>query len=298
MDTTLYSFLDGAIIGGDTFAFAGIDDARSANDDDHGIVWKYKQGVWHSIEIAERLVSCAATQHPDYRFVAIAESGRELVIGDHSLSQELVGDHQHSPENNGSLIRVCAAADQHLYAVGAGRQVYKKASTGRWVRIDQGCYVSIDDEPKAVFTDLVSLADASLCAVGWDGEIWLGRDRQWVEVVSPTNVALLCAAVASDGWVCVAGASGIVLRGRDDCWHVLENSETFEDITSIAEFKNVMYLGSASGLFRIQDNTVVPALTGAPMASVLKLSASSKQLLAVSEKVACVFDGKNWTTLQ
>lgn len=297
MDFSRYSFLDGVIVNDDSFVFVGVDDERASVNEDHGIVWKYKQGEWHSFEIAEQLVSCATTDYSDYRFIAIAESGREIVIGDQALSQELVADQRHSPEHNGSLFRVCATADGNIYAIGAGRQVYKKESISEWVRLDQGCFISIDEEPGAVFTQIVSLTDASLCAVGWGGEIWLYRDYQWSEVSSPTNVALLCVTVASDGHVYAAGASGIVLRGRGECWEVLDNAETEDDILSIVEFNNRVYLGAASGLYQIQGSAVESAEVGMPIESVLNMSASSRQLLLIGEKVACLWDGVNLTTL-
>jgi len=297
MDATLHSISDGVFVGNNSFVFVGVNDARNAADDEHGFVWKYKQGEWHSIEIAERLVSCTASENSAYRFVAIAASGREVVIGDSSFSQELVGDKQHMPQNNGALMKVCATTDGQVYAVGVGRQVYKKVSTSRWLRADQGCYASVDEEPAAVFADVVALADTSLCAVGWDGEIWLARDQKWTPIVSPTNVALLCATVASNGQVYAAGASGVVLCGRDDQWAVLENAETDDDIISVVEFNQMLYLATASGLFCLQDNCVEPVKTDWPVTSVVNMRTSDNRLLVIGDKTVRIFDGKNWATL-
>jgi hypothetical protein len=61
-----------------------------------------------------------------------------------------------------------------------------------------------------------------LYAVGWQGEIWHYDGEKWHQLPSPTKLVLVDVCCAGDGTVYACGREGLLLKGRDQTWEIVE----------------------------------------------------------------------------
>ncbi len=299
MITSAHSILDATQINDKTIMYVGVDDVRMSEGEKHGLVWRQTADKWSDIEIGEKLVSCISTTHQQYRFVAVAETGRELVIGESNVQQELVAVGAHSPASNGPLTKLRCFDGTDVYAVGTARQVYRKTSVDRWQRIDQSCK---SDDPEvrssSAFLDIDRFSETEFYAVGWEGEIWTFDGAIWKRLDSPTNLILHSLCCAPDGYVYICGQNGLILKGRHDEWAIIGQVPTEESLRSICWFKqhlytctsNVAYTITTRGEFDDADSIINVGSTG-------KLKCNDDNLLSVGLKDVRMFDGTSWRVL-
>jgi hypothetical protein len=298
VDKESYSLFDGVILGKDSYLFIGVEDARAEVPNSHGIVWKLKTGQWNNVEINETLVACALTDYDDYYFVSIAETGKELVIGDSGVVQNVIATGPHSPTSNGPLTNVCCVAGREIFAIGTARQVYKKVGISEWIRQDQTCKPERPkDRARVAFTSLDGFSENDIYGVGWDGQIWHFNGTAWSQFDSPTTMALFSVHCCSNGDVYVCGQNGVILRGRDSKWSLIEQKETRESLRDIGEFAGKLYFCSNNHLYVMQDDKLEPVSTNYPIKSFGKLKVTEQVLLSIGLKDAAVFDGSDWQQL-
>lgn len=298
MNKESYSLFDGVILGKDSYLFIGVEDARAEEPNSHGLVWKLKSGQWNNVEINETLVACTLTDYDDYYFVSIAETGKELVIGDSGIVQNVIATGSHSPMSNGPLTNVNCIAGREIFAVGTARQVYKKVGISEWVRHDQTCKPENPKErARVAFLSIDGFSGADMYAVGWDGQIWHFNGKVWSHLDSPTNMALFSVRCCSNGDVYACGQNGVIIRGRNSNWRIIEHTETKESLRDIEEFGGKLYFCSNNLLYALQDDELVPEVADFQVKSFGKLKASGQVLLSVGLKDAAVFDGHSWQQL-
>jgi len=298
MDRESHSLFDGVILGKDSYLFIGVEDARAEEPNSHGIIWKYRSGHWNSVEINETLVSCTFTEIDDYYFVSIAETGKEFLIGDGGVRQNVIATGPHSPASNGPLTNVNCVAGCDILAVGAARQVYRKVGIGDWVRQDQTCKPEQPkDRARVAFLSVDGFSAVDVYAVGWDGQIWHFDGNVWVQIDSPTNMMLFSVRCCSNGDVYACGQNGIILRERNSTWSILEQTETLESLRDIEEFGGKLYLCSNDILYVIQEDELIPEFADYQARSFGKLKATDQVLLSIGLKDAAVFDGHAWQQL-
>jgi hypothetical protein len=293
-----HSLFDGVVLGKDTYLFIGVEDARAEVPNSHGIIWKLKDGQWNSVEINETLVSCTLTKQKAYHFVAIAETGKELDVGETGVNQNVIASGIDSPASNGPLTNVNCIKSGEIYAVGTARQVYRKLEINRWIRLDQSCKPQKPaDRANVAFLGIDGFSAEDLYAVGWGGEIWHFDGKGWSQVESPTNLSLLAVHCCSSGDVYACGQQGIILRGRDSRWRVVKQSETQEVFRDIVEFRGKIYLCSNNLLYLIQDDDLSLVTADFQVRSFGKLKSTDQVLLSIGLKDAAVFDGATWERL-
>jgi hypothetical protein len=295
MDKSRFSFFDGAIIDPTTIRLIGVEDAR-AETVPHGLIMTRRGDQWRVVEVGERLISCTTTPVPDYAFIAVADSGREVDISSAALRQEVVARGEHSPASNGPLTAVRACADGQVFCVGTGRQAYRKTGNPSWVRVDQTCKPS-DPELRSstAFLAVDGFSAEEVYAVGWGGEIWRFDGADWLEIDSPTNAALHGVQCAPDGVVYACGQSGTLLKGRGSEWRVLEQSDSREDLRSVCMFEGALYVCSANLVYRWQDNELVMVKIDSPVSTTAgRLTAAGRQMLSIGLKDVTIFDGRDW----
>lgn len=295
MDKTRFSFLDGVIVDPTTIRMVGVEDERAESGIPHGLILTRRGDQWRAVEVGERLVSCTTTAVPDYAFIAIAESGREVDIGNGALRQEIVALGAHSPASNGPLTSVRSWADGQVFCVGTARQAYRKTDSSSWVRVDQSCKPDDPQERSSTaFLAIDGFSAGEAYAVGWDGEIWRFDGADWHQVDSPTNVALHGLHCAPDGAVYACGQSGTLIKGRGDDWRVLEQSDSEEDLRSICMFEDVLYACSVNLVYRWHDGELNVVKMESPVSTTGRLTAAGQQMLSVGLKDVTIFDGQDW----
>ncbi|QTT83336.1 hypothetical protein HUT29_19275 [Pseudomonas chlororaphis] len=299
MDKSQFSFFDGAIIDSTTIRLIGVEDARAENGIPHGLIMTRRGDQWLAVGIGEQLVSCTTTPVPDYTFIAIAESGREVDIGNNAVRQEVVALGEHSPTSNGPLTAVRAFANGQVFCVGTARQAYRKTGSSSWIRVDQTCK---PDDPETCSTTAFLAVDGfcaeEVYAVGWEGEIWMFDGSGWHQIDSPTNLALHGLYCAPDGVVYICGKCGTLLKGRGSVWEVLEQSDTEEDLRSVCMFEGVLYVCSTNLVYRWHDEKKLEVVKMAsPVSTTGRLTAAGHRMLSIGLKDVAIFDGQDWHQL-
>ena len=150
-------------------------------------------------------VSICLTE-PDGAAIVAGENGEILRIAD-ELDEESIG-----PQNDGPImhgpIREVRSIGRDLFAVGMGRQVYRRRSSNHWEHLSQGI-IDQSKRPTIGFTSICGDGQGHIVAVGYEGEIWEFQD-EWTRVDSPSNV-LLNRVVLHSGKYYAAGQVGTVI---------------------------------------------------------------------------------------
>lgn len=298
MDIDTYSLFDGVILEQNSFLFIGVEDARAEEPNSHGIIWKYKEGQWHSAEINETLVSCTLTDVDDYYFISIAETGKEFLIGDSGIEQNIIASGTHSPVSNGPLTNVNCIGGSEVFAVGTARQVYKKVGIRKWVRLDQTCKPEEPiDRARVAFLSVDGFSSEDVYAVGWDGQIWHFDGTVWGQIDSPTNLMLFSVYCCSNGDVYACGQHGTILKGQNSTWSTIEHDKTLESLRDIVEFDGKLFLCSNEVLYTLQNDELKIEDSSVQFRSYGKLKVKKNILLSIGLKNAAIFDGSTWNKL-
>jgi hypothetical protein len=178
---------------------------------------------------------------------AAGGNGEIARISDAENAAELIASSGDGPALHGP-IREIRAIGNDLFAVGMGRQVYRRIENRRWAHVDAG----VLDTSDRVDSGLVSIAGDGkgfLVAVGYGGEIW-ECDVAWRQVDTPTNL-LLTRVVAHAGRYYAAGLLGTLLCRMPEGWRIVDTTGFEHDVWDIESFRGTLYLGTAAGLFRM-----------------------------------------------
>lgn len=187
--------------------------------------------------------------------------GNVIHIEKGQYSEEVIeGPHEHG------FIRDLREIGGHLYAVGMGRQVYRRLSSGQRVNCDDRLlHFSSDVLDIRGLNSIDGLSYDDIYAVGFGGEIWHCVCGTWREVSSPTNVILERVHTVRTDLVYAAGQSGVLLRGHQEIWEPIEQTATSGDFWGMAWFQNRLYLSNNDGIFVLTDqDELVPLDIGLP----------------------------------
>jgi len=189
-----------------------------------------------------------AKEHESQIFVA-GRLGFIGIIDKNRVIEETI----EGPQSQG-FIRDLRVIGHHLYATGMGRQVYRRLGPAEWGSFDHGLVnISTDYLDITGFNAIDGASEEDIYAVGFDGEIWRCVSGEWRQVASPTNLILERVRTLKPDLVYAAGQGGILLRGHDEVWEVIHQTETDEDFWGLEWFRDRLYLSTDSGLFRLND---------------------------------------------
>lgn len=240
-------------------------------------------------------VSIAVCKHPYEQMIALSPSGEVKLFGSGKESEERISTPQGSPETRGHLRQVRTIANK-TYAVGMGRQVYRREGEDHWVCLDQAIRPAMG-EIKG-FESIDGFSETDIHAVGWDGEIWHFDGNGWRERPSPTNNVLTRVHCAGDGFVYAAGRQGLLIRGRDERWDLVDLGSLREDIWDLAWFKDRLHVVTRTGLHTLLADKLVPVAFGddSPR-TCYQLSTADGVLWSFGGKDIMAFDGTAWTRI-
>lgn len=142
-----------------------------------------------------------------------------------------------------------------IYACGMDRVVLRREANADWS--DISAPPGDDDDTVVGFTDLASLADGTLIAVGWRGEIWLQWHAAWSAEDSGSNANFNAVSVGPDGSVVVVGDGGAVVVGRPSQWKVLDSGTEF-NVQDVCHFNNNIFVCTDFEIFRLESARLVP----------------------------------------
>jgi hypothetical protein len=146
------------------------------------------------------------------------------------------------------------------------------------------------------FQALDGFNEHDMYAVGWKGELWHIREGSGKRLHSSTNLILTGVCCAGNGTVYCCGQQGILLRGREDKWEVIEHDGTREDLWAVHWFKGALYVSSIRFLYRLEGDRLVLVLFGSdiPESCYHLTSASDSVLWSIGSKDVMEYDGSDW----
>lgn len=243
---------------------------------------------WHTAGIA-------VSQHPVSQMIAISPNGDAFLFGSQQQSQERISTAHGDPIDRGHLRQV-RTIGQRTFAVGMGRQVYRRDGADHWTCLDQSIRPAVG-ETKG-FESIDGFDESDLYAVGWDGEIWHYNGQQWNQKESPTNLVLTRVLCAGDGRVYASGRRGLLIVGRGDAWQPIEQEDVTSDIWDLAWYAGKLYLSTMRGLYTLQGGSLVEVDFGDDTpATCYHLSVADGVMWSFGAKDIMAFDGNTWTRI-
>lgn len=186
---------------------------------------------------------------------AAGANGEILRISDTENTEEFISPIENGPAIHGP-IREIRTIGNDLYAVGMGRQVYRRSGE-RWEHHDEGV-LDTSGRITAGLTSITGDGSGFLVAVGYDGEIWEFHET-WTEISSPTNL-LLTRVILHDGKYYAAGLHGGILCREPSGWRVIDTGSFQHDIWDLETFRDTLYLGTTKGLFCMTSDEEIKSI--------------------------------------
>jgi len=244
-------------------------------------------------------LSATVCDHPQCQMVAIGAWGNVLIDGKGDFHEETIRDQDTAPiERKGKLLRV-RGIGQRAYAVGMGRQVYRRDDAHRWTPIDQGVLAAPDDMRLIGFNGIDGFTEEDVYAAGLQGEVWHYNGRKWKQLDSPTNCILNDVICAGDGQVYACGDEGFLLRGRGDQWSIISDEAFRQDIWNLCWFADRLFIATTQGVFFLNDQGQAKPVDfgGDTSNTTYHLSARDGIMWSIGAKDIMQFDGITWTRI-
>jgi hypothetical protein len=234
-----------------------------------------------------------ATQGPSA--VLLGLSGEILFTdGQNAAEESIAPASDDSPPDRGLMCGL-GLVENTLYAVGMGRQVYRRDQGGNWSCIDHAIRPTADDESIVGLTSIDGFSARELYSAGFNGEIWWCADGGWLQVDSPTNLPLTRVLGHDDGNVYICGRNGTLLRGRADRWSVIAEEETDDDLWSIVAYHGRIYVVGTHGLYLLEkDRLILVPIPGESLGFCQRLLVGNDRLWVLGPQDLLAFDGKTW----
>jgi hypothetical protein len=292
-------FTHGAVYRRDQLYIAAVDMELEEQDVYHGYVLRWKKGAWGQWSVANRIYALGVFDLVGgCTSFAMGPDGRIQVGDDRGFRWETIDTGEGHPTQQRPLTCLRKVANS-IYAAGMSRMVYRRLSEGQWARIDQGVRVSRTSVEVTGFLAIDGFDEGELYAVGFHGQMWSYDGVAWRRLDGPTNLKLECVRCTELGEVFIAGSNGLILRGRNDAWEIVEQDQTRETFWGMEYAFGALYLSTAAGeIYRLSGNEFSRVVidVGRPIGT-RTLHYADNTLLSVGAHDLCVFDGRVWTRL-
>ncbi len=245
---------------------------------------------WHDVT---GIHGCVARLPAD-RWVFIAEPGEVYVLGD--------GD----DEDEAPIKKTKAAfftslrciAGGYAYAVGVGREVYRRTAPDKWHRLTTDDLVKPlkGNLENAGFDDIDGFAEDDIYACGPRGNLWQFDGKRWTQEELPTDANFGKVICATDGKVYLTTDGHDVWVGRKGRWKPiridLDGEEFFQEIVC---YKDFVIVSTDEALYEISTGEPRPLPLGLPpMSNFAHLASGDGILVVAGVDEAFFYDGSNW----
>lgn len=181
--------------------------------------------------------------------VYMGPDGRVGYGGANGDSESMIWPASGGPGTHG-LLRDLKSIGDGVYAVGMGRQVYRRNIGGAWERRDAGLLQAGGVMDVAGFNAIHGVDESDLYAVGFAGEVWHCREGAWNQLRSPTDVILNAVHVLPDRRAVVAGMNGFLMMGSAEGWEIIDTGLNGQ-IWDVHHFNGATYLTTNECLYRL-----------------------------------------------
>jgi hypothetical protein len=288
-----------AIVRNPTTGYIYACDVDTEDENPHTLILTWEDGTILTGDCNYNAHSACVVNKPKFTLVHISEQG---YYGAHTATEHGTGDilddsHPLPTKPRQGGFRSVAEIDGKAYTVGLRGMVYRLdkllKEKGKWTRIDEGL-------PNTFNIQAIHGFNASdIYAVGRNGEVWHFNGRSWNKLELPTNINLYSVkCVKENEQVYVAGNDGILIRGRDDAWKVVEHGATKDNISDIEWFQEKLYISTRHNLYQLEGDNLVPVDFGKDRPKTFyQLSKAEGVMWANGEYDIMSFDGKKWTRI-
>lgn len=293
-----FSFINGCVVNKEYILYLVSNDELAAKKIDSAMFLGWKSGTWLNGGDQDWLCAGIGVDRASTpKLVAVGEFGEVYVRGGGVQSNEKVTPKLKTVSDSGPL-RGVRTIENDIYAVGMGRQVYKR-SGGKWAAIDSGLHASGKSLEVGGFEAIDGFNSNDLYAVGWNGSICHFDGHAWTQIDSPTNMILNDVCCAGDGKVYAAGQSGTLVVGRGNQWQTIEGLEYSDDIWGVAWHQDRLYLCSTVELLTFDGKALDAADFGEDEPETYyKLATGDGVLCSIGAKDVMLHDGQSWTRLE
>ena len=256
----------------------------------NGKNWSFRDFSWIG-------VSLSLETDPVVQCYVLGRNGELLVGTSKGFHEEFIQSGGQSPLTRGPLQDI-QVINHTVYAVGMGRQVYKRVGQDHWVTLEVG--IPAPPRDKIVgFNALAGWGESEMYAVGWTGEIWFYDGIKWALMDSPTNRILRDVVIGSEGTLYACGKGGIVLSGKHGNWGLIDYEGQLADWLTMAWFKGLLYLGDGYSLYVLKgDKLEEISIPGESTLPIINLDSNTAMLLAIGGDCAFITeDGNDWKRL-
>ena len=295
------SFMSGTVQNRELFrVVAQVDELKEKGATDSRLMkWSRGERKWYSYRLAWHATRIVCMERPEFRIVAIGPSGIVYVGNGLTNAEEHVDDSNEGPKRRGDMRDINLVGDT-VFAVGMGRQVYRRVRDGQWQHEDQGVVARRGVSTVCGFNSIHGTSENDLVAVGFAGEIWTRRGGVWTKEGSPTNVVLHKVLVVDGGVTYACGQKGVLLSGSNSVWHEVTHNLQVDNFWGLGWFKGELYVAADAGLYVLRGGKDLEPLDGAVLAGATTrhLQVLDGVLLSVGSKnVLFTEDGANWNEI-
>ncbi len=299
--TDTFSYTHGASSLKGSLLVATISDDFAEDTVDHAFVFGFMKEDWirpiENNELDWSVVGLAVVKVPLRQGLLLGMWGEVLCIGAGDTHSELIP----AAKKRGPLLST-SAVEGRAYAVGMGRQVYRRDGRDQWTAIDQQLRPAADDHKFYGFDTIAGFSETDIYAAGRYGEVFHFDGKAWTKLPVPTDQIIVHACCTGDGNVYLCGRNGLLLKGRGDQWKILDHGKR-DDFWNLAWFNDRLYIATMKDVFWLSEeadgdylNDVAWTNDDKP-ATCLRLTAADGVMWSIGAKDVLSFDGQTWTRI-
>jgi len=291
-------FFSGAVRSRDCIHLLGTVDSSASDDPPKSRIYTFRSGQWEAVELPWQARAMAFCQEPLPYLVAMGSGGLIHVVNDEATASEKpIFTVTGKTPYRGSLRDIRYIPSGCFMAVGSDRQAYRREGPSTWICVDQTLPKGSEGDEKCL-ESVDGFNEGEIYAVGSGGDIWRFDGRIWHALPRVTHTHLHRVICAADGQVYACGHCGTLVMGRRDQWQVIAQGDTSEALWGLAFCKNVLYVSSASFLYRLDAGRLVRVAFDDEIPSTCQfLAAGDDVLLLVGKEDVVYLDGTVWRRL-
>ncbi len=296
-----FSYTHGASSLKGSLLVATVSDAFAEDTVDHAFVFGFIKEEWirpiEDNELNWSAVGITVTKTPLRQGLLLGMWGEVLCLGSGDTHAESIG----MAKKRGPLLSTCAIAGR-AYAVGMGRQIYRRDGRDQWTAIDEQIRPAKGDPKPYGFDTIAGFSETDIYAAGRYGEVFHFNGKTWTKLPVPTDQIITHACCAGDGNVYLCGRNGLLLKGRNDEWKIIAHGKR-DDLWNLAWFNDRLYVATMTHVFWLSEEADGDYLNDVEWTNddkpktCLRLSTADGVLWSIGAKDVLSFDGKTWTRI-
>lgn len=264
-------------------------------EDDEFHVLQLRQNKWALRTVPWPAASiCGRSSASESFEVLVVGTDGELLTGIPGGFSETTIDANDDRTTKSGVLRDICFVGSDVFAAGMSRQIYRRRE-----RLWEDISIPVPKRNKEIagINSVHGLTADEVYAVGYNGEIWFYDSVSWVQVSSPTNVALNAVRVTPAGEVIACGAAGVILKGDRNGFVSIAEGATTDNLYGIAYFKGQVYLAALAELYSLTSSALTVVDFGVSgKITTGSLDANDGVLWSVGAKhIFSTVDGRSWS---